>query len=266
VPGGSKKKNIKIAASASSIAIASVLLCFLLINTLQPRGNSDNPNQKQDGNRGAAAKQIICLDPGHADTPSEIDPETGLNTQDWINEPEIGLVYDITLRTKAILETQGVVVVLTKNSVYEKVNLKQREEIANKAGAALILHIHTDPGLHSPTTFYPGAAPDNWRGNSRTGRKAYIDPGVQRGSERMAKIFHAKMSSVLHRLTNSPLGSVVKDNRGPTPSLNYGPLYTFDIWSKIPTFLIENDQAFAETHRQEIAQSLAAGILACLNE
>ena len=207
---------------------------------------------------------VVCLDPGHAATPSEIDPETGLNTQDWINEPEIGIVYDIALRTQAILEAQGITVVMTKNSVYDPVNLKQRAVIANNAHARMIVHIHGDPGIAGPTTFYPGAAPYDWKANSDTGRTAYIDPVVQVRSEAAARSFHVAMSAYMQQATGVPVGGVVVENRGTTGTGNYGPIFSYDIWSEVPTFTLENNLGIADTYRQEIAESIAAGILAAL--
>jgi len=207
---------------------------------------------------------VICLDPGHAATPSEIDPETGLNTQDWINEPEIGIVYDIALRAKAILEAEGITVVMTKNSVYDPVNLKQRAVIANDAHARMIVHIHADPGLAGATTFYPGAAPYNWKANSDTGRTAYIDPVVQVRSEAAARRFHAAMAAHMRQATGVGDGGTVIENRGTTGTGNYGPIFSYDIWSEVPTFTLENNLGIADSYRQEIAESIAAGILAAL--
>ncbi len=210
------------------------------------------------------ASVVVCLDPGHADTPSEIDPETGLNTQDWTNEPEIRIVFDIAERAKRLLEERGVRVVMTKNSVYERVNLKQRAVIANQAGAVLILHIHTDPGISAPTTFYPGAGDYGWKANSASGRKAYIDPQVQRESQRLAGVFHQAMSAYLQRKIGVRPGGLVMENRGATGTGNYGPIFTYDVWSKVPTFTLENNQAFADANRQEVAESIVEGIMACL--
>ncbi len=209
---------------------------------------------------------IICLDPGHADTPYQIDAETGLNTQDWANQPEMSIVFDIALRAKGILESRGVRVVMTKSSVSAQVNLKQRAITANQCGAYLVVHIHTDPGISSPTTFFPGPAPNNWKANSQTGRKAYVDAGVQARSQKLAGLFHSAMSTTLQRLTGSPKGGVAMENRGATGTGNYGPVLTYDIWSKVPTFTLENNQSFANSHRQEIAQSIADGVIACLGK
>jgi N-acetylmuramoyl-L-alanine amidase len=207
---------------------------------------------------------VVCLDPGHASTPYEIDPETGLNTQDWVNEPEMTIVYDIALRTRAILEARGIRVVMTKNYLQEPVSLKRRAEIANDAHARMIVHIHADPGIAAPTTFYPGPAPYNWKANSQTGRTAYIDPAVQAQSETAAKRFHAAMAAYVRQALGAGDGGTVVENRGATGTGNYGPIFSYDIWSKVPTFTLENNLAFADAHRQEIAESIAAGIMSAL--
>ncbi len=211
------------------------------------------------------ASGLVCLDPGHADTPYEIDPETGLNTMDWANEPEIEIVWDIAVRAAAILRARGVDVVLTKSSAYDPVSLKQRAVIANSAGAALVVHIHTDPGISNPTTFYPGAAPYNWKANSDSGRTAYISSAVQQASAGLAGVFHSAMAAYLAGSLGAGDGGLAMENRGSTGTGNYGPVLSYDVWSWIPTFTLENNESFADSHRQAVAQSVAAGVIACLN-
>ncbi|MDY6794331.1 MAG: N-acetylmuramoyl-L-alanine amidase, partial [Actinomycetota bacterium] len=216
--------------------------------------------------RAMYGRYLVCLDPGHAATPYHIDEETGLNTRDWINEPEIEIVYDIALRAGELLESRGIGVVMTKTSVYDAVNLKQRAETANDAHARMIVHIHTDPGISLPTTFYPGPSPYDWKANSDTGRTAYIGPAVQAESESTAAAFHAAMSACLRRLTGVSDGGTVMENRGATGTGNYGPIFSYDIWSEVPTFTLENNQGFADSHRQEVAESIAEGVIRCLLE
>lgn len=213
----------------------------------------------------STASGLVCLDPGHADTAYEIDPETGLNTMDWPNEPEIEIVWDIAVRASAILQARGVDVILTKNSAYDPVSLKQRAMIANSAGASLIVHIHTDPGISSPTTFYPGAAPYNWKANSDSGRTAYISSAVQQASEGLAGVFHSAMAAYLAGSLGVGGGGMAMENRGSTGTGNYGPILSYDVWSWIPTFTLENNESFADSHRQAVAQSIAEGVIACLN-
>jgi len=214
--------------------------------------------------RAMYGRAVVCLDPGHAATPSEIDPETGINTQDWVNEPEMTIVYDIALRAKDILEARGVKVVMTKNSIADPVSLKRRAEIANESNARMIVHIHADPGLTRPATFYPGPAPYDWKANTESGRIVYMDPIVRDASEATARRFHAAMAAYILQATGVPDGGMVIENRGTTGTGNYGPVFSYDIWSKVPTFTLENGLYFADTHHQEVAESIAAGVLAAL--
>ncbi len=214
--------------------------------------------------RAMYGRVVVCLDPGHAATPSEIDPETGINTQDWVNEPEMSIVYDISLRAKALLEARGIRVVMTKSSVDDPVNLKRRAQIANEAGARMIVHIHADPGLSRPTTYYPGPAPYDWKANTESGRIVYMDPVVRERSEAAARRFHAAMAAHILQATGLRDGGLVVENRGTTGTGNYGPVFSYDIWSKVPTFTLENGLGFADAHRQEVAESIAAGVLAVL--
>ncbi|MEM3401623.1 MAG: NlpC/P60 family protein [Candidatus Hadarchaeales archaeon] len=199
-------------------------------------------------------RAIVCLDPGHSSTPYEIDPETGLNTQDYVNRPEMEIVFDVSSLVKKKLEERGVKVIMTKNAVDDAVDLKERAEIGNRSGAGMIVHIHSDPSLSSEiAVFYPGAAPNDWKANSETGGRATISPGVQRLSEERAKAIAAAIGC-----------PAVMENRGATGTGNYGPIFTYDIWSRIPTCTIEMRQDLAESQKEAMVEKIVRGILACL--
>ena len=128
----------------------------------------------------------------------------------------------------------------------------------------MIVHIHCDPGLSGPTTFYPGAHPYDWKANSDTGRTAYIDPQVQIRSEAAARTFHAAMAAYLREAIGVSDGGAVMENRGSTGTGNYGPIFSYDIWSEVPTFTFENNLGLSDLYRQETAEGIGEGIIQCL--
>jgi hypothetical protein len=72
------------------------------------------------------------------------------------------------------------------------------------------------------------------------------------------------MAAYMRQATGAGDGGTVVENRGATGTGNYGPIFSYDIWSEVPTFTLENNLGFADSHRQAIAEAIAAGILAAL--
>jgi len=82
----------------------------------------------------------------------------------------------------------------------------------------------------------------------------------------MARVFHQAMLVSLNRLEGPLSGSLRVEDRGATGTGNYGPLSSYDVWSTIPTFTIENNQSFADANRHSVARAIADGILECLKQ
>ena len=96
-----------------------------------------------------AAPFRVCLDPGH---PSENND--GRELLNGVREVEVNWAVAQALRR--LLEAKGFTVVLTKNSLGEHVTNKRRAEIANEAGADLMLRLHADSeGPSGLTVFHP---------------------------------------------------------------------------------------------------------------
>jgi N-acetylmuramoyl-L-alanine amidase len=87
----------------------------------------------------------IVLDPGHSG--SDVlhnDPATGIADHDYPNHPELEEVWQVAQDVKSELEDDGYRVLLTKAAVDDTVSLRDRAEVANRAGAALAVSIHDD--------------------------------------------------------------------------------------------------------------------------
>lgn len=171
---------------------------------------------------------VVCIDPGH---PSEVNRAT--NVQNGLKEVEV--VYDVALKLKALLENPDdpiARVVMTRNfrgGTGKIVTNKKRAEIANEAGAALLLRLHCDSGKDSGfAIYYPDRVGKAKDGKTGPSKEVIADSG------KAAKAFHAGMSELI---------TDVKDNGVMGDSATYigskqGAL-TGSIYSKVPALTIE---------------------------
>lgn len=93
-----------------------------------------NSDDKKEDNT-MSKKPIVCLDPGHGpDTPPG-SPDGTYREQEF--------AWDLHLRIKALLETRGVTVVVTRTQD-AKPTLTERANVSNKAKADLFVSIHSN--------------------------------------------------------------------------------------------------------------------------
>ena len=199
----------------------------------------------------------VCLDPGH---PSENND--GRELLNGVREVEINWAVAQALRK--LLEEKGYAVVLTKSSVSEHVTNKRRAEIANEAGADLMLRLHADSeGPGGFTFYYP-------RKQGQTKGIRGPSAAVVEASGRAAKVFHGAFVSELR--------GQLKDNgiKGDEQTFIGGKqgALTGSIYSAVPTLLVEMCNlarpADAEwirkpANQQVLAKALLAGVSAVAN-
>lgn len=196
----------------------------------------------------------VCIDPGH---PSENND--GRERLNGVREVEINWAVAQILRK--LLEQNGYAVVLTKSSLAEYVTNKRRAEIANEAGADLMLRLHADSeGPGGFTIYYP----------RRQGQaKGVKGPSLAmiEASARAAKPFYSALASELrqHLRDNGIKGDEQTFIGGKQGAL------TGSIHSQVPALLVEManlakpDDArwIREPANQEIlARALLAGVAA----
>ena len=198
---------------------------------------------------------VVCIDPGHS---SEVGPGTRGRRltelhADWV----------VALRLKGLLERDGYRVVMTKATEGERVRNRRRAEIANAAGADLMVRLHCDasnrPGF---AVYYPDR---QGRAEGTTGPSAR----VIRRTAPLARRFHAALAAGLKgSLADQGLMSDVRTAIGGKQGALTG-----SVFSQVPVVLVEmatitlpHDERFliSEAGQARMASALEAGVRAAL--
>jgi N-acetylmuramoyl-L-alanine amidase len=122
-----------------------VLLPFILSVAVFPfRRSNGGPNAVS----GSSANPVIVIDPGH---PSE----NGVGAHGH-GMAEVHAAWEVALRLREVLRRAGYDVRMTKTAEREVVRNVARAEVANRAGAALMVRLHCDVGNGTGfTVYYP---------------------------------------------------------------------------------------------------------------
>ena len=203
----------------------------------------------------AFAAALVCLDPGHgtlARAGAQREPigpgSPTLKIKDPGGAPgEAGIVLDIALRTRRLLEARGIRVAMTRTrGGYAGGNI-ERAEFCNARNASLMLRVHADGStnrsLRGVHTLYPAL------------RRGWTDD-IYAKSVRAARLLQ---QAVLHSTGAPDLGL---QRRSDLTGFN---------WADVPVVLVEtgflsNPQEARQLHspayRARIARGLAAGAAA----
>ena len=206
----------------------------------------------------AVAGRTICIDPGH---PSETS--AGTSGPNGVSENHINWLIATQLRDD--LQAAGASVVMTKQSENEHVTNRRRAEIANAAGADIMIRLHCDA---APSRGYSLYAPD--RQGTRYGVTGPSQSVIDRSTAAMGPLY-AGMKSVL---TGTLPGRGTHGDSQTYVGARQGAL-TGSIFSEVPTVTIEmcvltnaQDEAFinSEAGQVTMVQALRAGLESVFSE
>jgi N-acetylmuramoyl-L-alanine amidase len=190
---------------------------------------------------GNGGRTVFCIDPGH---PSE----SGRGTAGK-HLSEIDAAWDVALLLKRDLESDGYTVVMTKDHAEQFVTNEQRADIANSAGAALMIRLHCDADAGTGLACY---SPD------RQGTVHGIfgpSKDVIAASQRALHLFHPAVMKSLD-------GLLVDRGMHPDTSTRIGGIQgalTGSIFSQVPVVLVEMC-VLTNPHDEAIISSLSGQI------
>jgi N-acetylmuramoyl-L-alanine amidase len=213
------------------------------------------------------------IDPGHSPSITSTDPATGLVDSDYENEPEMRDVFAVAELVKAKLEAAGYRVVMTKNSVDDRVSLGQRATIANKAHAALAISIHDQAGTNGGIQFDQGnntvyyQSVGDYRETPAGKKVIFTDSALAATSRKYGEIFQSERASAeghavrLQATTGYDLG---------TRGLAAGDIWMVQLLSTVPWIYNEaggnsvGRSGLSAADEEKYAGGLVAGIERCV--
>jgi N-acetylmuramoyl-L-alanine amidase len=229
----------------------AVFVALLLVSSLQAVGQTAvNDAMSKDSTKA----YVIAIDPGHPSETSGGCAHHGLK--------EVEICWEVALRLQQLIAAEPTLTsVLTKPAVGTLVTNRERAEIANKAGAAIMVRLHCDSANGSGCTVY---YPD----------KQGTVQGVTGPSEAVIAQSRLAAESLQNGLAGV-LASHLKMNPIKTDSMTFvgarqGAL-TGSIFAEVPAVVVEmvylNNASDAAFIKESAGQDLLArGILAGIKE
>jgi len=197
-------------------------------------------------------KIIVAIDPGH---PSETSSGCAHH-----GTTELQICWEVALKLEELIAKESILSsIKTKQEVNTKVTNRERAEIANKAGAAILVRLHCDSGNGSGYTVYYPDKPGTAQGVTGP------NEDVISQSRLAAECMQLGLAKIL--------GSHLKLNPIRTDSITYVGLkqgaLTGSIFSRVPAVVVEmvylsnaSDAVFIKDAKGQdlVARGILAGI------
>lgn len=219
-----------------------------------PKISSDKADREMTKEEITGKGLIVCVDPGH---PSETS--AGDSVQNGTTEVAVNWAIANGV-VRELAEKHKIKAILTRSNFDEKTTNRVRAEIANDAGACILLRIHCDTGAGTGITIY---YPDRQgKKNGDTGPSPEIIEASRKAAEVINASFEKTLSGALK--INGIKGDSATFIGGKQGAL------TGSIYSKVPAVTVEmvylsnkKDADFIKSREGEalMIKALARGIV-----
>ncbi|AWI03759.1 N-acetylmuramoyl-L-alanine amidase family protein [Clostridium drakei] len=238
------------------------------VSTKQDKSNDNNSTTASNSaektktasvvnNSSELKKKIIVIDPGHADRSnlekeplapgsSEMKIKDGGGAEGVVTKtPEYSVNMSVSMKLKALLESEGYIVKMTKTKISESLGNVERAEIGNKENADLVIRIHADSSDSSKVSGASMLVPEP------------INEDTRNISEK--SMYYGKT------ILNALVSEVGMNDRG---VVQRNDMTGFN-WSKVPVVLVEmgflsnaqEDKLLcSDEYQNKLAQGLCHGI------
>ncbi|EET84582.1 cell wall hydrolase/autolysin [Clostridium carboxidivorans P7] len=243
------------------------------VSTKQVKSNNNNSNSASNNvektkssapvtnSSPEVKKKIIVIDPGHADRSNlEKEPLSPGSSEMKIKDgggaegvatktPEYSVNMSVSMKLKALLESEGYTVKMTKTKSSESLGNVERAEVGNKENADLVIRIHADSSDSSKVSGASMLVPEPINENTRNINEK--------------SMYYGKT------ILNTLVSEVGMNNRG---VVQRNDMTGFN-WSKVPVVLVEmgflsNPQEdkllCSDEYQNKLAQGLCHGIKAAV--
>jgi N-acetylmuramoyl-L-alanine amidase len=212
---------------------------------------------------GGTGKKTVCLDPGHSKEypATDIDGATGLNVADNSGAAgELEAMWKLSEVLKPKLEEMGYIVIVTKTSENDNVNLRQRADKGNTADICVRLHYDDS----TKAVMYPPEG--GWRSpENDQNRKTTVNSTVATESKKLAEAVAGTTSDVGINGSRTDTAGTSNNNYCPPPPHQ---ALIGSVLSAVPVICVENDINWTntDTKRDQTAKAIADGIKTYLGD
>ncbi len=209
----------------------------------------------------ASVGPLIVIDPGHSGgTLLSIDPQWNMYDYEYDNGAENHEVWNVSVKLKTKLEAAGYRVILTKTGPDDVVSKRDRINLANKNGAALLVTIHRDAHTFGTWGHVYVQRVNDWRAAVDGTKKYFTLADVAAKSSTIGNA----ILSARRAIEGTSVTVAVENFTGRRGYIPGGNLAILQLWATVPSLLMEAGICDTDAKQEKYARGIFNGIKAAI--